>query len=41
MSRSRSDHVLIVIVNLEILFESLISMLGLAVAFRVVTGGEV
>ena len=32
---------LVVTVNPEELFESLISMLGLAVVFGVVTGGEV
>ena len=32
---------LVVTVNLEVLFESLVSMLGLAVAFGVVTRGEV
>ena len=32
---------LIVAVNLKVLFKSLISMLGLAIAFRVIAGGEV
>ena len=32
---------LIIAVNLEVLFQGLISMLGLAVTFRVVAGGEV
>ena len=32
---------LVVTVNLEVLFENLISMLGLAVFFRMITRGEV
>ena len=32
---------LVVKVNPEVLFESLISMLGLAIAFGVIAGGEV